>query len=119
MNFVSPVLWQDASLFCATAYGENGQTDFIADPGTLYPSASPLDLVLRTDSLPGGSWMITAPAWSAARALWPKGDWVDWAAGYLRSNGLACLRPEVPRAVTFGEAGINKKRWARRVGVRA
>ena len=35
MNFVSPVLWQDASLFCATAYGENGQTDFIADSGTL------------------------------------------------------------------------------------
>ena len=63
--------------------------------------------------------MITAPAWSAARALWPKGDWVDWAAGYLRSNGLACLRPEVPRAVTFGEAGINKKRGARRAGVRA
>ena len=35
MNFVSPVLWQDATLFCATAYGENGQTDFLADPGTL------------------------------------------------------------------------------------
>lgn len=117
MNFVSPALWHDTSLFCATAYGENGQADYVTDAGSFSVSALSIDLVLRTNSLRGGSWMITAPTWNAVRVLWPKSDWVDWAVGYLHEKSMACLRPEVPRAVTFGEAGINKKRqvWCVRV----
>ena len=110
MSAASTVLWKDASLFCATAYGENSQPEFVSDASSPPPSPSALGLLLRSQSFAGGSWMIHSAAWSGMRTTWTRGYWVDWVHGYLKTTQLACIRPEVARAVTFGESGINQKR---------
>lgn len=111
MSAASTVLWRDPSLFCATAYSENSQPEFVADASASPPPLSSVGLLLRSQSFTGGSWMIHSSAWSGIRATWTRGYWVDWVHGYLKKAQLACVRPEVARAVTFGESGINQKRW--------
>jgi alpha-1,3-mannosyl-glycoprotein beta-1,2-N-acetylglucosaminyltransferase len=97
----APLLDADASLMCVSAWNDNGQEPFVADPAALY----------RSDFFPGLGWMLTARLWAELGPRWPDGYWDDWLREPGQRKDRACIRPEVSRTYTFGEAGTSNAQF--------
>ncbi|XP_077547591.1 alpha-1,3-mannosyl-glycoprotein 2-beta-N-acetylglucosaminyltransferase-like [Haemaphysalis longicornis] len=93
-----PVLREDASLFCISAYNDNGKPWQI--------SRSP-DMLHRTDFFSGLGWLLTRELWHEIGHRWPKSFWDDWMRMAEQRRGRACIRPEVSRTRTFGKSGVS------------
>lgn len=93
-----PVLREDPSLFCISAYNDNGKPWQI--------SRSP-DMLHRTDFFSGLGWLLTRELWREIGHRWPKSFWDDWMRLAEQRRGRACIRPEVSRTRTFGESGVS------------
>lgn len=91
MTALSPLLDQDPSLFCISAWNDNGKASLIIDPRQLY----------RTDFFPGLGWMMSRALWQELQPKWPAGFWDDWLRQPKNRQGRACIRPEVPRSFTW------------------
>lgn len=91
-----PLLHADPCLFCVSAWNDNGKPEVSSD----------LTAVFRTTHFPGLAWMLLESLWREVRVRWPLESWSE----HLRRDdvrqGRHCLRPEVPRARTFGEVGL-------------
>lgn len=64
-----PVLRKDPTLFCVSAYNDNGKAWEI--------SRSP-DMLHRTDFFSGLGWLLTRDLWREIGPRWPKSFWDDW-----------------------------------------
>jgi alpha-1,3-mannosyl-glycoprotein beta-1,2-N-acetylglucosaminyltransferase len=91
MSAMSPLLDRDPTLYCVSAWNDNGKADRIADPKAVY----------RTDFFPGLGWMIHRRLWEELAPKWPAGFWDDWLRQPKNRKGRSCLRPEVPRSFTW------------------
>ncbi|XP_077534489.1 alpha-1,3-mannosyl-glycoprotein 2-beta-N-acetylglucosaminyltransferase-like [Haemaphysalis longicornis] len=94
-----PVLRGDPSLFCISAYNDNGKPWHI--------SRSP-DMLHRTDFFSGLGWLLTRELWQEIGHRWPKSFWDDWIRQPDQRRNRACVRPEVSRTRTFGRKGVSE-----------
>lgn len=97
---MSKVLFADKTLFCVSAWNDNGKLDVIQkDP----------ELIHRSDFFPGLGWMLTREFWLEIRDKWPKAFWDDWLRRPEIRKDRACIRPEVSRtAMSYnGKVGVS------------
>ncbi|XP_071493786.1 alpha-1,3-mannosyl-glycoprotein 2-beta-N-acetylglucosaminyltransferase-like [Diadema antillarum] len=94
-----PLLKQDPTLWCVSAWNDNGRdTRIEKNPGLLY----------RSDFFPGLGWMLLRKEWVQLSPKWPAGFWDDWMRHPDQRKERACIRPEVSRTDTFGKFGVSK-----------
>lgn len=94
-----PILKRDRSLWCISAWNDNGKEGLI-DGGAG-------DLLYRSDFFPGLGWMMTKELWNELAPKWPKAFWDDWIRQPEQRKERACIRPELPRTRTFGKVGVS------------
>jgi len=94
-----PVLKKDRSLWCVSAWNDNGKQGLIDENAA--------DLLYRTDFFPGLGWMITKDLWREIGAKWPRSYWDDWMREPAQRQERACIRPEISRTKTFGKIGVS------------
>ncbi|KRZ59687.1 Alpha-1,3-mannosyl-glycoprotein 2-beta-N-acetylglucosaminyltransferase [Trichinella nativa] len=98
------ILQADPSLFCISAWNDNGKSFLIQnDP----------ELLHRSDFFPGLGWMMTRLLWEELKDKWPKSFWDDWLREADQRKGRACIRPEISRtAMTeYGKNGVSRSQF--------
>ncbi len=93
----APILDSDPTLFCVSAWNDNGMRSHVVDSMAVY----------RSDFFPGLGWMMTRTFWNEVQSKWPLGYWDDWLRLPENRKGRACLRPEISRTYTFGQVGVS------------
>ncbi|RVE63097.1 hypothetical protein OJAV_G00165070 [Oryzias javanicus] len=94
-----PLLQSDPTLWCVSAWNDNGRDGFI-DPAKT-------DLLYRTDFFPGLGWMLRKELWEELEPKWPAAFWDDWMRQPEQRHNRACVRPEISRTLTFGRQGVS------------
>uniref|UniRef100_A0A8W7P8X8 Alpha-1,3-mannosyl-glycoprotein 2-beta-N-acetylglucosaminyltransferase n=1 Tax=Anopheles coluzzii TaxID=1518534 RepID=A0A8W7P8X8_ANOCL len=94
-----PILKRDKSLWCVSAWNDNGKEGLI--------DTTAHDLLYRSDFFPGLGWMMTKDLWDELEPKWPKAFWDDWIRQPEQRKERACIRPELPRTRTFGKIGVS------------
>lgn len=93
-----PLLDKDPSLWCVSAWNDNGKADYVRGN----------DLLYRSDFFPGLGWMLKRTVWHELEPKWPAAFWDDWMRHPDQRLERACIRPEIPRVVTFGKTGVSQ-----------
>mmetsp|Transcript_13347 Transcript_13347/g.43619 ORF Transcript_13347/g.43619 Transcript_13347/m.43619 type:complete len:609 (+) Transcript_13347:29-1855(+) len=97
------LLEHDPSLWCVSAWNDQGYPHVVSDPSSLG----------RTDFFPGLGWMITGRLWREELAgKWPakaSTGWDHWMRLSSVSLGRECIRPDVPRTRHASPSGTNVK----------
>ena len=93
---MSPLFDVDPSLYCVSAWNDNGQSSFVASPTAAY----------RTECFPGLGWMWSRDRWNELHE-WTWGFWDDWLREPAQRKGRSCIFPEVNRVYTFGSVGTS------------
>lgn len=93
-----PLLDQDQSLWCVSAWNDNGKEGMVKGN----------DLLYRTDFFSGLGWMLNKNVWEELRSKWPLGFWDDWMRDPAQRKNRACIRPEICRTRTFGKVGVSR-----------
>ncbi|UXI22337.1 phosphatidylinositol-binding clathrin assembly protein LAP [Sarcoptes scabiei] len=93
-----PILHSDSSLYCISAWNDNGKKGLVDDDPTK---------LFRSDFFPGLGWMLTKDLWLEFQNKWPKAFWDDWIRQPEQRKNRACIRPEVSRTKTFGKKGVS------------
>lgn len=96
---VFPLLRRDPSLWCASAWNDNGKEAMV--------DAGRAELLYRTDFFPGLGWLLLAELWDELEPKWPPAFWDDWMRQPEQRRGRSCVRPEVSRTMTFGRKGVS------------
>jgi len=94
-----PILREDKSLWCVSAWNDNGKAGLIDEKSS--------DLLYRTDFFPGLGWMITKDLWDDLSIKWARSYWDDWMREPVQRKNRACIRPEISRTKTFGKIGVS------------
>eukprot|EP00928_Gymnodinium_smaydae_P060296 TRINITY_DN4390_c3_g2_i1.p1 TRINITY_DN4390_c3_g2~~TRINITY_DN4390_c3_g2_i1.p1 ORF type:complete len:779 (-),score=185.29 TRINITY_DN4390_c3_g2_i1:344-2680(-) len=97
------LLREDPSLFCVSAWNDNGFRELVTDEHRLF----------RTDYFPGLGWMIRNDTWAVIREQWPRFPSTGWDHWLRHGSGLntrECVVPEVSRVKHFGEQGANVRK---------
>ena len=92
---VGKLLDSDKSLFCVSAWNDNGQSQFVVDSEALY----------RTEVFPGLGWMLNSEFWNEISPKFTVAFYDDWLRNSEQRLGRSCIRPEVNRVYTFGKEG--------------
>ncbi|ETO30811.1 hypothetical protein RFI_06310 [Reticulomyxa filosa] len=95
---LTPLLVNDPTVLCISAWNDNGQASFVQSPTALY----------RTDVFPGLGWMFTNKLWQEFKSNWPLAFWDDWLREEKQRKNRSCIRPEINRVYTFGEHGSSE-----------
>merc|ERR1711972_330880 len=90
-----PLLKGDPSLFCVSAWNDNGRSELASDTQAIF----------RTDFFPGLGWLLLRELWVEIRNRWPDAFWDDFIRRKDVRKDRHCIRPEVSRTHTFGEIG--------------
>jgi len=93
---LAPLLDSDPSLYCISAWNDNGQDKFVKDSTALY----------RTEVFPGLGWMLSKKLWD--EKPWPIAFWDEHFRAPDIRNDRSCVIPEVNRVYTFGAVGTSK-----------
>ncbi|PFX20732.1 alpha-1,3-mannosyl-glycoprotein 2-beta-N-acetylglucosaminyltransferase-like [Stylophora pistillata] len=93
-----PLLDKDPSLWCISAWNDNGKEGMVKRNDILY----------RTDFFPGLGWMMRKSLWIELQPKWPLGFWDDWMREASQRKDRSCIRPEIPRTRTFGPVGVSR-----------
>jgi len=99
----APLLEQDPSLFCVSAWNDNGFPGLVSNERRLF----------RTDYFPGLGWLIRNETWAKLRHKWPRFPSTGWDHWLRHGSGLRpreCIVPEVPRTHHFDTRGTNVKK---------
>lgn len=96
------ILSSDSSLWCVSAWNDNGKTDMISNES---------ELLYRTDFFPGLGWMLEKKTWLEMENDWPITFWDDWMRHPDQRKDRACIRPEISRTSTFGKIGVSKGQY--------
>lgn len=94
----APVLTSDPSLWCVSAWNDNGVRTVATDEGRLF----------RTDLFPGLGWMISREVWAELSPQWPVAattGWDYWMRLDRVSRRRECIVPEVSRTQHVAERG--------------
>ncbi|XP_003737217.1 alpha-1,3-mannosyl-glycoprotein 2-beta-N-acetylglucosaminyltransferase [Galendromus occidentalis] len=94
-----PILEADPSLYCVSAWNDNGKAGLIQTDNS--------SLLYRSDFFPGLGWMMTRDLWLELMTKWPKAFWDDWIREPEQRRNRACIRPEISRTKTFGKIGVS------------
>lgn len=96
------LLDKDPTLFCVSAWNDNGKANLIDLNAT--------GLLYRSDFFPGLGWMMTKTLWDELGPIWPSGFWDDWIRDPLRRKNRSCIRPEISRTAMTkeGQKGASK-----------
>lgn len=92
-----PLLDIDPTLWCISAWNDNGKVGYV----------SRNDILFRSDFFPGLGWALTNSTWSELKSKWPAAFWDDWMRDPDQRKDRACIRPEIPRTKTFGRIGVS------------
>lgn len=95
---LAPILDHDSTLFCVSAWNDNGKAHLSLDSQQLH----------RTDFFPGLGWMLTRSFWEEVEPIWPDMYWDDFLRSPAVTRGRQCIRPEVSRTANFGERGVSQ-----------
>ena len=88
----------DPTVYCVSAYNDNGRPELVDDPGAVY----------RTDWFGGLGWLASRRLFHTEWApAWPPTHWDHWLRHPARRRGRECLYPEVSRDVHTGAVGIH------------
>jgi len=98
-NATLPLLTQDPTLICVSAWNDNGKSELV--------DTSALKLLYRTDFFPGLGWMLKKEFWLELESKWPDAFWDDWLRDPLQRKDRSCIRPEISRTRTFGKKGVS------------
>ncbi|XP_055348096.1 alpha-1,3-mannosyl-glycoprotein 2-beta-N-acetylglucosaminyltransferase-like [Paramacrobiotus metropolitanus] len=93
-----PLLALDTSLWCISAWNDNGKADLTENNA---------ELLHRTDFFPGLGWMLTKEIWNELEPKWPEKFWDDWMRRPEQRQQRSCIRPEISRTSTFGKKGVS------------
>lgn len=96
------LLEEDESLYCISAWNDQGYEHTAEDPSLLY----------RVETMPGLGWVLRKslykdelePKWPTPEKLW---DWDMWMRMPEQRKGRECLIPDVSRSYHFGIIGLN------------
>uniref|UniRef100_A0AAQ4Q3R4 Protein O-linked-mannose beta-1,2-N-acetylglucosaminyltransferase n=1 Tax=Gasterosteus aculeatus aculeatus TaxID=481459 RepID=A0AAQ4Q3R4_GASAC len=96
------LLEEDDSLYCISAWNDQGYEHTAEDPALLY----------RVESMPGLGWVLKKslykdelePKWPTPEKLW---DWDMWMRMPEQRKGRECVIPDVSRSYHFGIIGLN------------
>uniref|UniRef100_A0AAY4CQ38 Protein O-linked-mannose beta-1,2-N-acetylglucosaminyltransferase n=1 Tax=Denticeps clupeoides TaxID=299321 RepID=A0AAY4CQ38_9TELE len=96
------LLNEDESLYCISAWNDQGYEHTAEDPSLLY----------RVESMPGLAWVLKKslykdelePKWPTPEKLW---DWDMWMRMPEQRKGRECVIPDVSRSYHFGIIGLN------------
>ncbi|XP_030583613.1 protein O-linked-mannose beta-1,2-N-acetylglucosaminyltransferase 1 isoform X1 [Archocentrus centrarchus] len=96
------LLDEDDSLYCISAWNDQGYEHTAEDPALLY----------RVESMPGLGWVLKKslykdelePKWPTPEKLW---DWDMWMRMPEQRKGRECVIPDVSRSYHFGIIGLN------------
>ena len=94
---LKPVLDTDPTLWCVSAWNDNGKEGYTKGN----------DLLYRSDFFPGLGWMLKKSVWTELKTKWPAAFWDDWMRHPDQRLDRACIRPEIPRTMTFGKTGVS------------
>ena len=98
----SRLLEEDDSLYCISAWNDQGYEHTAEDPSLLY----------RVETMPGLGWMLKRDfykeeletRWPTPEKLW---DWDMWMRLPEIRKGRECVVPDVSRTYHFGSSGLN------------
>ncbi|CAH2310683.1 O-linked-mannose beta-1,2-N-acetylglucosaminyltransferase 1 [Pelobates cultripes] len=104
-SFLSQTIYlleEDESLYCISAWNDQGYEHTAEDPSLLY----------RVETMPGLGWVLRKnlykdelePKWPTPEKLW---DWDMWMRMPEQRKGRECLIPDVSRSYHFGIVGLN------------
>ncbi|OCT84958.1 hypothetical protein XELAEV_18023119mg [Xenopus laevis] len=96
------LLEEDESLYCISAWNDQGYEHTAEDPSLLY----------RVETMPGLGWVLRKnlykdelePKWPTPEKLW---DWDMWMRMPEQRKERECLIPDVSRSYHFGIVGLN------------
>ena len=96
------LLEEDESVYCVSAWNDQGYDHSCKDPSLLY----------RVETMPGLGWMLKRrmyedelePKWPTPDKLW---DWDMWMRLPQIRRGRECIIPDVSRTYHFGATGLN------------
>ncbi|XP_024907710.1 protein O-linked-mannose beta-1,2-N-acetylglucosaminyltransferase 1 isoform X2 [Pteropus alecto] len=96
------LLEEDDSLYCISAWNDQGYEHTAEDPALLY----------RVETMPGLGWVLRRslykeelePKWPTPEKLW---DWDMWMRMPEQRRGRECVIPDVSRSYHFGIVGLN------------
>uniref|UniRef100_A0A7M4FLQ5 Protein O-linked-mannose beta-1,2-N-acetylglucosaminyltransferase 1 n=1 Tax=Crocodylus porosus TaxID=8502 RepID=A0A7M4FLQ5_CROPO len=96
------LLEEDDSLYCISAWNDQGYEHTAEDPSLLY----------RVETMPGLGWVLQKslykdelePKWPTPEKLW---DWDMWMRMPEQRKGRECIIPDVSRSYHFGIVGLN------------
>uniref|UniRef100_A0A8C2V383 Protein O-linked-mannose beta-1,2-N-acetylglucosaminyltransferase n=1 Tax=Chinchilla lanigera TaxID=34839 RepID=A0A8C2V383_CHILA len=96
------LLEEDDSLYCISAWNDQGYEHTAEDPALLY----------RVETMPGLGWVLRKslykeelePKWPTPEKLW---DWDIWMRMPEQRRGRECVIPDVSRSYHFGIIGLN------------
>ncbi|XP_070499162.1 alpha-1,3-mannosyl-glycoprotein 2-beta-N-acetylglucosaminyltransferase [Chironomus tepperi] len=94
-----PLLRSDDSLWCVSAWNDNGKSGLIDENAP--------ELLYRSDFFPGLGWMLSKKLWDEIGPKWPRAFWDDWIRKPEIRKDRVCIRPELPRSRTFGKIGVS------------
>eukprot|EP00794_Sanderia_malayensis_P017702 gene17702-19471_t len=97
-----PLLEKDPSIYCVSAWNDQGYEHSCNDPALLY----------RVETMPGLGWMLKRkmykeelePRWPGPTDYW---DWDMWMRLNSNRKGRECIIPDISRTYHFGAKGIN------------
>lgn len=96
-----PLMETDNSIYCISAWNDNGYTHSSQDNKLLY----------RTDVFPGLGWLLSRALWDEIMPKWPAccngWSWDLWLREDSQRKGRQCIMPDVPRTFHFGKRGLN------------
>jgi len=96
------LLEEDTSLYCISAWNDQGYEHTSSDPSKLY----------RVETMPGLGWILKRslykeelePKWPTPERMW---DWDMWMRLDEIRKGRECVVPDVSRTYHFGSSGLN------------
>ncbi|XP_076440231.1 protein O-linked-mannose beta-1,2-N-acetylglucosaminyltransferase 1-like isoform X2 [Babylonia areolata] len=96
------LLEEDPSLYCVSAWNDQGYEHSCKDPSLLY----------RVETMPGLGWMLKKslyklelePQWPSPEKQW---DWDMWMRTSTIRKDRECIIPDVSRTFHFGSKGLN------------
>eukprot|EP00095_Tigriopus_kingsejongensis_P002154 maker-scaffold248_size238799-snap-gene-1.30 protein:Tk02154 transcript:maker-scaffold248_size238799-snap-gene-1.30-mRNA-1 annotation:"protein o-linked-mannose beta- -n-acetylglucosaminyltransferase 1" len=96
------ILEEDESVYCVSAWNDQGYQHTVSDPSLLY----------RVETMPGLGWILKKslykqelePRWPTPEKMW---DWDMWMRLKEIRKGRECIVPDVSRTYHFGSSGLN------------
>ena len=88
-----PLLLSDKSVYCISAWSDNGFAHSSNDPGMAY----------RVEGMPGLGWILKRDIWEEVEPKWLRpdqdGDWDYWMRDNYNRKQRECIVPDVSRTL--------------------